>query len=917
LHKPNIAKARGTRAENDPGRSVAAPRLRITVGIDLGTTNSVVALLDPTTGSLITGQDNRGRQTLSSAIGCTPDGALLVGQDALESDTRGQQALSSIKRFMGRETPLAVGTRTFTPPQASAEILRRLHKQLAEHLQHTKASYSFLLDSAIITMPAYFNHDQIEATRLAGTCAGFDVVELLHEPTAAAMYYAWLHDHDQANYLVYDLGGGTFDVSIIRRRLDDYEVLGVSGDPFLGGDDFDRLLATHLVETGTWRWLREDGSSETANRSDLTPTFPQVVRIAEGIKRALSEQEVVQRYDPAVLLTEEGRRLSLEARVERETFQRLIRDKVERTIECCHEALARARQRAGLRLGEIDHVILVGGSSRVPLVRATVRAAFCNPALPEHVRNHDPLLHEPDLCVAYGAALRAATHGTRYLLGGGSHQTLELHLTSPHHCREQNYLATGVVRNATSIEGDASVPPHPPVVGGSEGMSVRIRSLASGLIDEAFLDEQGSFAQEIELEPETENLQELTICDGLGRELAQVIVPVRQQSRGVGSLGQAVLPTQLITKPLQIEVLARGTRTRVKQVIAPLGATLPGTFQCRLHTTDQSGRVVVPIFEENRIIKEMIIEGLDPTLPVGSPVEVEAAIDARHEIRVRVCVRQGRHGEDLHETVTLSPPAPPGRPTRADLEACLSAIREHLGGLAGSARTRLMARTAQLEKDLLEALHYDDDPKAVQRLSELQDLRSRLESGEGIGYSLHPPFSEFTRLVRACLDRAAEVADQLGRSPAERQELFAYIHAQERYAEQAYEELNQTLYRECHDNLVRYGTYLEQLRDNLPGVSRSAPVLPPEEEARLRVDQFRSYLTRVWKKVREKQRQELDSRLGEIARQASGLNQGIKSDPIRVLRYVRKLTTEVGKVEEALEGPRPALGPEGLLEGTS
>src|SRR5262249_50762913 len=127
-------------------------------------------------------------------------------------------------------------------------ILRMLSDMLARTLHDPRQ----LLDSAIITMPAYFNHNQIEATRQAGELAGFEVVELLHEPTAAAIYYSWLGNHSDATYLVSDRGGGTFDVSIIRRRLDDYEVLSVSGDPFLGGDDFDRLLATHLVENGTW-----------------------------------------------------------------------------------------------------------------------------------------------------------------------------------------------------------------------------------------------------------------------------------------------------------------------------------------------------------------------------------------------------------------------------------------------------------------------------------------------------------------------------------------------------------------------------------------------------------------------------------------------------------------------------------------
>ena len=144
----------------------------------------------------------------------------------------------------------------------------------------------YLLDSAIITMPAYFNHNQIEATRQAGELAGFDVVELLHEPTAAAIYYSWIENHGDATYLVYDLGGGTFDVSIIRRRLDDYEVLSVSGDPFLGGDDFDRLLASHLIDSGTWRVASGETRPIEARLFDpATPTGSRQLRPARAHRR--------------------------------------------------------------------------------------------------------------------------------------------------------------------------------------------------------------------------------------------------------------------------------------------------------------------------------------------------------------------------------------------------------------------------------------------------------------------------------------------------------------------------------------------------------------------------------------------------------------------------------------------------------
>src|SRR5262249_41255232 len=144
----------------------------------------------------------------------------------------------------------------------------------------------YLLDSAIIPMPAYYNHNQIEDTRQAGEQAGFEVVELLHEPTAAAIYYSWLERHGDATYLVYDLGGGTFDVSVIRRRFDDYEVLAVSRDPFLGGDDFDRLLATHIGH-------QVRGSEDSTPGSILEERRSLLVRVAEEIKIDLSERDRV------------------------------------------------------------------------------------------------------------------------------------------------------------------------------------------------------------------------------------------------------------------------------------------------------------------------------------------------------------------------------------------------------------------------------------------------------------------------------------------------------------------------------------------------------------------------------------------------------------------------------------------------
>jgi molecular chaperone DnaK len=894
--------------------------IRKTVGIDLGTTNSVIALLDAADSALLTGVDENGRATYPSVVGWHPgEGRIVTGYAALAlRDTTGTLPLSSVKRCMGLERRFTLGPESLTPVDLSARILCGLREQLAR----TLADRTYRLDRAVITMPAYFNHDQIEATRRAGELAGFEVAELLHEPTAAAIYYSRVENHDDATYLVYDLGGGTFDVSIIRRRLGDCEVLGVSGDPFLGGDDFDRALATYFVEHGAWSDSHADGSTWNIDRKrrllpanvaifdPLTPAgavnFARLAHVAATMKIQLSDVDRTSRYVPALVRDPDGRSISAELSIERAAFEGLIKDMVSRTINCCQEALARARERAAIRLSDIDYVVLVGGSSRVPLVRQTVRTAFCNLALSERARCPEPLMHEPDLCVAYGAALRAASHGTRYLFParGTEAAALEIHVTSLACSRDVQFELTGIGR-VLSVDENASSRALSVV---RDGFSVRIRT-TNGLVDEVFLDDRGTFALNVELRPETDNAFELTLCDGAGTEVARLITTVRHSS-GARALEPGVLPTQLIVKPLQIEVLD-SARRRVKQIVAPVGAPLPGVFRCTCRTRDNAGRVVVPLFEENRVVHELVIDGLDPDLPIGSTVEVELAVDVKHTVTVSVRVQGGADGE-RRETATVAAAPPAGRPTRADLEELHGRLDEVLEKLAGIVRSRFRVRASQLERDLQEALRYDDEPKAVVRLAELRDLLEQAEAA--CGQSLDPPWPRFALLVRRCLDLAAELADRSGR---ERDDLFEHVRAQERYAEQAHAEVNQTLYRECWDNLDKYAAYLDSLcHDTLPGPAQR--MLPPDEEAREGLERFRSYLASIWKQARGKDRHDLEARLREVAQQAGGLSVRVKTEPHDVLRAVRRLATEIVKVEEELTGSRrPSDDDAGLLEGPS
>ncbi len=878
-----------------PASPLASPGIRKAVGIDLGTTNSVIALLDPTDSVLLTGQDEAGRRTFPSVVayressdGGEGGGRVVVGRPAASLPDRAK-AVASVKRFMGLGRTFPVGPEQLTPPQVSARILTHLRDVMARTLNDTR----YLLDAAIVTMPAYFNHNQIEATRQAGELAGFEVIELLHEPTAAAIYYSWACDHDDAGYLVYDLGGGTFDVSVIRKQWGDYEVLSVSGDPFLGGDDFDRLLASHLQSLLGDRGKRVNFDLAVAEGA---ANFARLVHLAERVKVELSEREVVSRSVPDLLRDADGLPVPVEFEVDRATFHRLIRDKVERTIECCHEALHRARAKADLTLSGIDHVILVGGSSRIPLVRETVRAAFCNPDLPEHTRSTEPLLHEPDLCVAYGAALRAASYGTRYLLKAhGVHPVgFELHVTSPPTTRDQRHTLTGIVRGPAEL---------------CDGASVRVEALATGMVEEAFLDGQGTFAQEVNLVPETDNAFRLTVCDAPGRELAAVTVAVRHTRQG-RRLGQAVMPTQLITKPLQIEVLNRA-RQRVRQVIAPVGATLPGSFRCTCRTVDQAGRIVVPVYEENRVIKQLVIDNLDRELPVDTAVEIELEIDVKHTLRVKVAVPLAGRAE----TISIEAAPPPKPPTRAEIDQVRRQVEALLGEFSGSYRTRMKAQLARLVQDLDEAMRYEDEPKAIQRMAELRDLVGQMETART--QILEPPWPRFAQLVKHCLMQAGAVADRTGRN---REELFEQVYAQERYAEQAYEDRNQTLYRECFENLNKFAAYLDQLqRERLPG-SGELPRRPPTpQDAVQEVREFGYAFDDLRKKASRRGRADLVAKLDRLAEGAKGLPEKAKQDVHGCFREIQRLRTELTKVEEEFVGRRltPPRDDEGMLEGSS
>jgi molecular chaperone DnaK len=378
------------------------------VGIDLGTTNSLVAYMKEGVPTVIPG---RGGRTMVPSVVAMTDNGLIVGDPAKEHLTRNPaRTVYSVKRFMGKgladvQSELAyfpyslteqggvirikLGDKSYSPPQISAMILKDLKQRAEAHLGES-------ISKAVITVPAYFNDSQRQATKDAGMIAGLEVVRIINEPTAASLAYG-LQENTQGTIAVYDLGGGTFDISILKLKDGIFEVLATNGDTHLGGDDIDRRVADLFMN---------DIHSAFGINLMAYPDHMQIVRLeAERAKIRLSDSE---KTEIAVDLPEGKGRFTRE--LTRDQLEELTGDIVERTLGPCRLAL----KDAGLTPEGINEVVLVGGSTRMPLVRDRVQALF----------GKQPHCHlNPDEVVALGAAVQAD------ILTGGTTDMLLLDVT--------------------------------------------------------------------------------------------------------------------------------------------------------------------------------------------------------------------------------------------------------------------------------------------------------------------------------------------------------------------------------------------------------------------------------------------------------------------------------------------------------
>ena len=377
-------------------------------GIDLGTTNSLIAYMDGQTPRIIPGR--HGRAMVPSVVALTDNG-LIVGDPAKEHLIRGsERTVYSVKRFMGKGLAdvaeelkyfpyrlteqggvirIQLGEKSYSPPQISAMILKELKLRAEAHLGED-------VSKVVITVPAYFNDSQRQATKDAGMIAGLEVLRIINEPTAASLAYG-LQKRTQGQIAVFDLGGGTFDISILKLKNGIFEVLSTNGDTHLGGDDFDRVVADHF--------LQEIQARHGVDVHAFPDTMQAVRLEAEQAKIRLSDE---QKTSVRIELPE-GRG-EFRSDLTRDQLETLTKDLVERTLGPCRLAL----KDAGLQASDIDEVVLVGGSTRMPLVRRRVQELFGKTP-------HSNL--NPDEVVALGAAVQAD------ILSGGIQDMLLLDVT--------------------------------------------------------------------------------------------------------------------------------------------------------------------------------------------------------------------------------------------------------------------------------------------------------------------------------------------------------------------------------------------------------------------------------------------------------------------------------------------------------
>ncbi len=701
-------------------------RFRRAVGIDLGTTNSEIAMVPPSERAIWLYADRFGRKTIASALAWDEKNEqFVVGNAARMRRANAVPPVESVKRKMGSKETIQVGPHALLPEAVSAQILGELVARMREFLQKDTSEGEAEFSDAVLTVPAYFDAPQVEATRRAAELAGLGVLAILQEPTAAAIYHVWRAPElaESSHFLVYDLGGGTFDVSVLRAVDGEYQVLAVDGDNFLGGDDLDRRFAEHLrvllSERGYALDLDVRGSEEDRVR------FAKLVHVAQEIKEALSSVEVASFSSSKVLIDQRGESIAIEGEFGRAEYESIVQGFVDTTLRACERALARSHESAGIGLADIDHVILVGGSTRVPLVERAVRERFV-----EHTKSKTLLVSEVDACVALGAAVHAAVlSGTRF-----EHAGAAVTVMSP--------LASKGAEVRLTVRADAPQGASTLAIWSGEEMLAQAPLAAS---------HAGAPLRLTLSVPATEAASVVLTAayqSALGSPLAEI--PFEIHRSDAKPRPSKLTRASVLAKDISVEVI-RG-QSRERRVLLARGTGLPARSSQLFYTADQSGSVVLPLLQDRLPLDTIVVE-IDRQIKVGSPVELTLSCDEAMRIEATAEVA----GTQIKAVVM--PREDGGHVAAEQVEALLTEAERSRHSFFGQEGKAIGEEVDWLVFGIREAFRIDPDKldALCRRLRGILDEHGG-PAGDGLQPALHAFEQTLTRARRTALAMDGDAA---------------------------------------------------------------------------------------------------------------------------------------------------------------
>ena len=713
------------------------------VGIDLGTTNSVIAMMADDNKTIVCRTDRAGRKTFPSVIVYDrKTKGVKAGQIAFNRRGTVPEPIVSVKSHMGDANYRATtGPLTLSPVEVSAEVLKAMKQQMEDYL-HTKPEYAdYVVDRAVITIPAYFASNAREATTKAGELAGLKVEFTLQEPTAAALYYCFKNGIDNGIFMVYDLGGGTFDVSIVRLDEGDAYVLGIAGNNYLGGDNFDDALARHLLDELIDSDEGYDLEDMDINRDEEDKRrFTRLKLSAEVIKKALSTQEEYFESTDGIFEDKCGAKVNLAATVTAEEFEDLIRPMLESTLDECHKALREAEDQYGVTLDMIDGVLLVGGSTHIPLVAKIIEEHFTNPKLPSHTKRPKPLIDEPDMAVGYGAAIAAASTGamSKHEVETSSGKTVSI---------------TAAFDPGVGYGGISMVEGHLSAEGGDlpDDIYAEVSRAAGGRKKEFLVNEDGSFVFE---DLDYEGDSDLYNCRFLSG--GKVIL---EATFDAAATGGGSIPV-VLSRNYYIETLDELTGAIKKVLLMKKGTPLPCSQDFRFTTNSTNPYFVrLRFFEERDFLKQLTLNFDKPVAP-GTEIRLSLSFD-RSSI---FSVRAESAGVVVESQVEPSPA--PELPPQDETDRDVSNARERIG-LIPEPGKRVVAekQLSRLVNSLNNAIGAGDAYQAKEILGTIRGL-GRGEGFQSKPAGLTPSREDFEAKVNAVqqLNRESEKgSDEIAR----------------------------------------------------------------------------------------------------------------------------------------------------------